>query len=59
MFTVGILKFIDSYNFLTMSLDKMANVYQVKIQTLYLYEYFKDENSYNKNLCNLSTTDFR
>ena len=48
MLTVGILKFIDSYNFMTMSLDKMANVYQVKSKTIYPYEYFKDENSYNK-----------
>ena len=30
MFRVGILKFMDSYNFMTMSLDKIANVYQVK-----------------------------
>ena len=42
-----------------MSLDKMANVYNVKSKTLYLYEYFKDENSYNNKLGNLSIEDFR
>ena len=45
IFRVGILKFIDSYNFMIMSLDKMTNVYQVKSKTLYPYEYFKDEKS--------------
>ena len=45
MFRVGTLKFIDSYNFMTMSLDKMANVYQVKSKILYPSEYFKYENS--------------
>ena len=50
MFRVGILKFIDSYNFMTMSLDQMANVYQDKNKILYPYEYFKEENSYNKKI---------
>ena len=59
MFRVGILKFIDSYSFLTMSLDKMAKVYNIKNKTLYPYEYFKDENSYNTKLGNLSIQDFR
>ena len=53
------LKFIDSYNFMIMSLDKMVNVYQVKSKTLYPYEYFKDENSYNNKMKNLSIEDFR
>ena len=44
---------------MTMSLDEIANVYQVKSKTLYLYEYFKDENSYNNILCNLSIENFR
>ena len=44
---------------MTMSLDKMANIYQVKSKTLYPYEYFKDENSYNNKLNNLSIEDFR
>ena len=59
MFRVGVLKFIDSYSFLTMSLDKMAEVYNVENKTLYPYEYFKDENSYNNQLGNLSIQDFR
>ena len=59
MFRVGILKFIDSYSFRTMSLDKMAKVYNVKNKTLYPYEYFKDEKSYNNKLCSLSIQDFR
>ena len=58
MFRVGILKFIDSYNFLTMSLDKMAKFYNIKNKTLYPFEYFKDENSYNTKLGNLSIQDF-
>ena len=33
MFRVGILKFIDSYSFLTMSLDKIAKVYNIKNKT--------------------------
>ena len=59
MFRVGILKFIDSYIFMTMSLEKMAIVYQVKSQTLYHYESFKDENSNNEKLGNLSKEDIR
>ena len=59
MFRVGILKFIDSYSFLKMSLDKIAKVYNIKNKTLYPYEYFKDENSYNNKLGNLSIQDFR
>ena len=67
MFRVGILKFIDSYSLLTMYLDKIAKVYNmvkpgqspIKNKTLYPYEYFKDENSYNNKLGNLSIQDFR
>ena len=59
MFRVGILKFIDSYSFLTMSVDKIAKVYNIKNKTLYPYEYFNDENSYNNKLGNLSFQDFR
>ena len=59
MFRVSILKFIDSYNFMTMSLDKMANNYQVKSKTLYPYKYFKDEKSYKNKMNNLSIEDFR
>ena len=59
MFRVGILKFIDSYNFMTVSLDKIASVYQVKSKTFYPYEYLKDENSYINKLGNLSIGDLR
>ena len=59
MFRVGVLKFIYSNSFMTMSLDEMANVYVIKSKTLYPYEYFKDENSYNIKLGNLSIQDFR
>ena len=59
MFRVGVLKFIYSYSFLTLSLDKMAKAYNVKNKTLYPYEYFKDEISYNNKLGNLSIQDFR
>ena len=56
---VSILKFIDSYSFLTVSLDKIAKVYNIKNKTLYPYEYFKDENSYNNKQGNLSIQNFR
>ena len=59
MFRVGILKFIDSYSFLAMFLDKKAKVYNIKNKRLYPYEYFKDGNSYNIKLGNLSIKDFR
>ena len=59
MFRVGILKFIDSYSFLTMSLNKIATVYNIKNKTLHPYEYFKDENSYKNKPGNLSIQDFR
>ena len=38
MFIVAILKFIDSYCFMTMSLEIMANVYGIKSKTLFPYE---------------------
>ena len=37
----------------------MANIYQNKSKTLYPYEYFKNENSYNNKLGNLLIEDFR
>ena len=58
-FRVGVLKIIDSYSFLTMSLDKMAKVYNLNNKTLYPYEYLKDENRYNNKLGNLSIQDLR
>ena len=59
VFRLGKLKFIDSYNFMTMSLGKIANVYGVKSKALYAYEYFKNESNYNNKLGNLSIEDFR
>ena len=39
MFSIGCLKFLDSYNFLAMPLDQMAKIYGCKTKTLYPYEY--------------------
>ena len=40
MFSIGCLKFLDSYNFLAMPLDQMAKIYGCKTQTFYPYQYF-------------------
>ena len=40
MFSIGCLKFLDSYNFLAMTLDQMAKIYGCKTKTLYPYAYF-------------------
>ena len=40
MFSIGCLKFLDSYNFLAMPLDQMAKIYGCKTKTLYPYDYF-------------------
>ena len=40
MFSIGCLKFLDSYNFIAMPLDQMAKIYGCKTKTLYPYEYF-------------------
>ena len=40
MFSIGCLKFLDSYNLLAMPLDQMAKIYRCKTKTLYPYEYF-------------------
>ena len=39
MISIGCLKFLDSYNFLAMSLDEIAKIYVCKTKTLYPYEY--------------------
>ena len=41
MFSFGCLKFVDSYNFLTMPLDQKAKIYGCKTKTLCLFEYFE------------------
>ena len=40
MFSIGCLKFLDSYNFLAMPLDQIAKIYGCKTKTLYPHEYF-------------------
>ena len=44
---------------MTMPLDKMTKVYQVKSKKLYPCEYFKNENTYNNMLGNMTIEDFR
>ena len=58
MFSIACLKFIDSYNFLAMPLDQMANVYGCKTKTLYPYEYFGLD-SYDEVIGNLKIVDFK
>ena len=65
MFSIGCLKFLDSYNFLAMSLDQMAKIYGCKTKTLYPYEYFGLDSlgtttkSYNNLIGNLKIEDFK
>ena len=40
MFSIGCLKFLDSYNFLAMPLDQMAKIYGCKTKTFNPYECF-------------------
>ena len=58
MFTIGCLKFLDSYNFLAMPLIVMAEIYGCKTKTLYPYEYFGLD-SYDEVLVNLKIEDFK
>ena len=58
MFSIGCLKFLDSYNFLVMPLDQMAKIYGCKTKTLYPYEYFGLD-SYNNLIGNLKKEDFK
>ena len=60
MFSIGCLKFLDSYNFLAMPLDQMAKLYGCKTKTLYPYEYFGlDSNQYQEDIGNLKIEDFK
>ena len=64
MFRIGCLKFLDSYNFLAMSLDQMAKIYGFKTKTLYPYEYFGFESycskaTYNNLIGNLKIDNFK
>ena len=51
MFSIGCLKFLNSFNFLAMPLDQMAKIYHCKTKTLYPYEHFvlDDYNSFISN----------
>ena len=70
MFSIGCLKFLDSYNFLAMPLDQMAKIYGCKTKTLYPYEYFGLDDydsaaangskaTYQENIGNLKIEDFK
>ena len=65
MFSIGCLKFLDSYIFLAMPLDQMAKIYQgtcfaggCKTKTLYPYEYFGLDD-YQEAIGNLKIEDFK
>ena len=58
MFSIGCLKFLDSYIFLAIPLDQMAKIYGCKTKTLYPYEYFGLD-SYNNFIGNLKKEDFK
>ena len=57
MFSIGCLKFLDSYNFLAMPLDQMAKIYGCKTKTLYPDEYFGLDD-YQEAIVNLKIEDF-
>ena len=70
MFSIGCLKFLDSYNFLAMPLDQMAKIYGCETKTLYMYEYFGldeydseaangSKATYQENIGNLKTEDLK
>ena len=56
MFSIGCLKFLDSYNFVAMHLYQMAKIYVCKTKTLYPYEYFGLDD-YDKLIGNLNIED--
>ena len=58
MFSVGCLKFSDSFNFLAMPLDQMAKIYGFKTKTLYPCEYFGLE-AYDEVIGNLKREIFK
>ena len=58
MFSIGCLKFLDSYNFLAMPLDKMAKIYGCKTKTLYPYEYFGLD-TYDSEAANVSKATYQ
>ena len=58
MFSIGCLKFLDSYNFLAIPLDQMAKIYGCKSKILYPYEYF-DLGKYQEVIGNLNIEAFK
>ena len=58
MFSIGRLKFLDSYNFLATPLDQMAKIYGCKTKTLYPYEHYGLD-YYDSLIDNLNIEDFR
>ena len=58
MFSIGCLKFLDSYNFSAMPLDQMATINGCKIKTLYPYEYFGLDD-YQEVIGHLKIEDFK
>ena len=58
MFSIGFLKFLDSYNFLAMPLDQMAKIYGCKTKTLYPDEHFGLDD-YQEAIGNLKIEDFK
>ena len=58
MFSIGCLKFLDSYNFLAMPLGQMAKIYGCKTKTLYPYEYLGLDD-YQEVIGNLKIEDFK
>ena len=58
IFSIGCLKFLDSFNFLAMPLDQMAKIYHCKTKKLCPYEYFGLD-SYQEVIGNLNIEDFK
>ena len=58
MFSIGCVKFLDSYNFLAMPNDQMAKIYGCKTKTLYPYEHF-GLYKYDEAIGNLKIEDFK
>ena len=58
MFSIGCLKFLDSYNFLAMPVAQMAEMYGCKTKKIYPYKYFGLDD-YGNFLGNLNIEDFK
>ena len=58
VFSIGCLKFLDSYNFLAKPLDQLAKIYGCNSKTLYPYEYFGLD-TYEEVIGNLNIENFK